>query len=225
MSGLTLQQLAQLAGQLLDRGEREKSDLARLLHDELGGLLTAAKMDVSWLQGQLPQSADPQLHQKLARLEGSLAAAMQLKRGVVEQLRPALLEHFGLAMALRICFEDACRQAGLQLEATVCEDLPRLPPQLAIALYRVAEACLANILCHARARRVTLALQRDGAGLRLAIADDGIGMDLQDPRIAGAPTLCGMRLRAERLDGRLQIVSAPDSGCRVEIVVPLPMEQ
>lgn len=222
MSGWTLQQLAQLAGQLQDRIERRKSDMARLLHDELGGLLTAAKMDVSWLQGRLSQTADPEVRQKLVQLEAGLAAAMNLNRGVVEQLRPALLEHFGLAMALQTCFDDACRRAGLQLNAFVCEDLPRLSPRLAIGLYRVAEGCMVNIVQHARAARVDLALQTDGAQLSLAIADDGVGMDLQDPRIAAAPGLCGMRLHIIRLGGRLEIASTAGAGCRVEVVVPLP---
>jgi signal transduction histidine kinase len=222
MSQLTSQQLSMLAGRLQDRGERQNSDLARLLHDQLGGLLTAAKMDVSWLQGRLSQSAEPDVRQKLVQLEAALATAMNLKRGVVEQLRPALLEHFGLAMALQTAFEESCRRAGLQLDASVQEDLPRLPVAFAIALYRVAEGCLANILAHAQATRVTLALHADGAQLRLAIADDGIGMDLQDPRIAAAPTLCGMRLRMARLGGRFEIASTPGKGSRVEVVVPLP---
>ncbi len=220
-SGLTAQQLAQLAGQLQDRGEREKADLARVLHDQLGGLLTAAKMDVSWLQGR-PGSADPEVRQKLAQLDSALAAAMNLKRGVVEQMRPALLEHFGLGVALQTFYEDACRRAGLQLRAAVRDDLPRLPSGLGIALYRVGEACLANILSHAHAARIDLVLQVNGAQLQFDIGDDGVGMDLDDPRIAAAPGLCGMRLRVARLGGRFDLKSRPGEGCRVGVLVPLP---
>jgi signal transduction histidine kinase len=221
MSGLTEQQLAQLAGVLQERGERDKSDLARVLHDELGGVLTAAKMDVAWLRGRLAQSADPEVHQKLAQLDSALVTAMSLKRGVVEQLRPALLEHFGLPMALQTCFEEACRRAGLQLDARLREDVPRLPPDTAIAVYRVAEGCLNNVLRHARASRLTLSLQTTDGSLRLVIADDGTGMDLADPRIDTASGLCGMRHRILRLGGRFDLASAPGKGCRVEVLVPL----
>lgn len=221
MSGMNVQQLAQLAGVLQERSERDKTDLARVLHDELGGLLTAAKMDVAWLQGRLAPAEDPEVRQKLAQLDSALATAMSLKRGIVEQLRPALLEHFGLPTALQTCFEDGCRRAGLQLSAQVREDLPRLPPEMAIGLYRVAESCLANVLQHAKARQVTLSLQFAAGELHLLIADDGAGMDLADPQIDSAPGLCGMRHRILRLGGRFHLDSAPGKGCRVEVLVPL----
>ena len=91
--------------------ELEKSVLARKLHDELGGLLTAAKMDLSWLQSRL---LDSPYQERLAQLGAVLDEAMELKRRVVEELRPSLLDHFGLPTALRAYVEATCEKAGLQ---------------------------------------------------------------------------------------------------------------
>lgn len=220
MPDLSLQQLAQLAGALQDRSERERLELARLLHDELGGLLTAAKMDISWLQGRLAAVDDADVGQKLAQLESGLAAAMQIKRSVVETLRPALLEHFGLPTTLQALFEDGCRRAGLTLTAAISDRLPDLPATLAIALFRVGESSLENILRHAQAHNVSLTLQPEAAQILLAIGDDGIGMNPDDPRFDGANGISGMRHWITRLGGSFELQSAPGRGCLITVRVP-----
>src|SRR6202044_2374369 len=106
-------ELSALSSHLQSLAEKEKSELARTLHDELGGLLTAAKMDLSWLQSRV----DTPVHQeRLAQLGSVLDEAMGLKRRVVEDLRPSLLDHFGLATALRAHVESACKKAGIQTD-------------------------------------------------------------------------------------------------------------
>jgi len=104
------QELSALSNHLQALSEREKSELARKLHDELGGLLTAAKMDVSWLQARLEGAA---IQERLGQLGSVLDEAMDLKRRVVEELRPSLLDHFGLPTALRAYVESTCAKAGL----------------------------------------------------------------------------------------------------------------
>src|SRR5579872_5609289 len=93
--------LSAFSSHLQARAELEKSQLARKLHDELGGLLTAAKMDLSWLQSRLSPGQEKPVQDRLAQLGSVLDEAMDLKRRIVEQLRPSLLEHFGLATAIR----------------------------------------------------------------------------------------------------------------------------
>src|SRR5262249_42269915 len=102
-------ELSALSNHLQALSEREKSELARKLHDELGALLTAAKMDLSWLQSRLEGAA---IQDRLSQLGGVLDEAMNLKRQVVEELRPSLLDHFGLATAVRAYVESTCAQAG-----------------------------------------------------------------------------------------------------------------
>ena len=112
-------ELSALSTHLQELSEKEKSELARNLHDELGGLLTAAKMDLSWLQSRVPE---PALQDRLAQLGAVLDEAMDLKRRVVEDLRPSLLDHFGLPTALRAYVESACAKAGLRADLTLPED-------------------------------------------------------------------------------------------------------
>ncbi|MCB1623429.1 MAG: CHASE3 domain-containing protein, partial [Pseudomonadales bacterium] len=107
-------ELSSLSSHLQSVAESEKSELARELHDQMGGLLTAAKMDLAWLRERPQINDDHEYKQKLVGLGTVLDQAMGVKRRVVESLRPSLLEHFGLSVALQAYFEDECRKAGLE---------------------------------------------------------------------------------------------------------------
>jgi len=146
------QELSALSNHLQAISEREKSDLARKLHDELGGLLTAAKMDLSWLQSRLEGAA---IQERLAQLGSVLDEAMDLKRRVVEELRPSLLDHFGLPTALRAYVESTCAKAGLAADIRIEHTCESLSKDAAIALFRIVQEGLSNIVRHAQARRVT----------------------------------------------------------------------
>src|SRR5690348_15531104 len=112
-------ELSALSSHLQRLAEKEKSELARTLHDELGGLLTAAKMDLSWLQSRVEK---PEHQERLAQLGSVLDEAMGLKRRVVEDLRPSLLEHFGLTTALRDYVGATCAKAQIHAEIHLPDD-------------------------------------------------------------------------------------------------------
>lgn len=141
-------ELSELSSHLQTVVEREKAELARNLHDELGGLLTAAKMDLAWLRGAI-STVDPEITRKLDVLSEGISEAMDVKRRVVESLRPALLDHFGLSAAMENYFDDTCRKAGLNCEMSIADDLDDLPEDLTIALFRIGQESLTNILRHA----------------------------------------------------------------------------
>ena len=105
------EELSTLSTHLLRRTESERSALAKELHDELGGLITAAKMDMSWLSARLRDTLDAESRDKFDSVLQMLNQAMMLKRRVVENLRPSLLDHFGLAVALRSHFDEHCALA------------------------------------------------------------------------------------------------------------------
>src|SRR5580700_9889995 len=118
-------ELSDFSHHLQTFGEKEKSLLARKLHDELGGLLTAAKMDLSWLQSRLEGAA---IQERLSQLGGVLDEAMDLKRRVVEELRPSLLDHFGLPTAVRAYVESTCAKEGLASQIVIehtCESMSK----------------------------------------------------------------------------------------------------
>src|SRR5262245_2914263 len=211
-------ELSELSTHLQTLAEKEKSELARRLHDELGGLLTAAKMDLSWLQSRVTEQP---LHvTRLTQLGNVLDEAMDLKRRVVEELRPSLLDHFGLPTALRAHVEHVCRQADLQFEVTLIDELDALPKESGIALFRVIQEGLMNVVRHAHARQVRLALTADSQRYLLMLTDDGCGMKLDDTRFRWSHGLTGMRHRVQALGGRFSIESTPAEGTTLRVELP-----
>jgi signal transduction histidine kinase len=198
--------LSALSDHLQALSEKEKSELARKLHDELGGLLTAAKMDLSWLQSRLEGKT---IQDRLSQLGGVLDEAMDLKRRVVEGLRPSLLDHFGLPTALRTYVESTCRQAGIGVQIVVEHTCESLSKDAAIALFRVVQEGLSNIIRHANAKVVRLEVGGDEHRCTVLLADDGQGFDARDPALSGSHGLMGMRQRVQALNGRLDFESKP----------------
>jgi signal transduction histidine kinase len=211
-------ELSALSTYLQELSERERLQLAHELHDELGGLLTAAKMDLSWLHGRIAQQ--PPVLQRLQQLAAVLDDAMDVKRRVVEELRPSLLDHFGLPTALRAHVESACAKAGLECRI-VMPDEATMPKATAIALFRVVQAALDNVIRHAHAHHVTLELDGDEQGYRLALDDDGQGFAFGGEDSRWPPGLAGMRQRISALGGRLDLQSTPGLGTRLRIELPL----
>lgn len=214
---LRTRELSDLCTHLQDLSEKEKSELARHLHDELGGLLTAAKMDLSWLQARL---TDAPYGARLTQLGTVLDEAMDLKRRVVEQLRPSLLDHFGLPTALRAHVESVCSKAQLQCDVVMCEDAEGIPKECSIALFRVIQEGLTNVVRHANAKQVRLALTSDEQRYLLLLIDDGSGMKLDEPRFQWSHGLAGMRQRVQAMGGRFAIESSPAEGTTLRVELP-----
>ena len=154
--------------------EQEKSALSRELHDELGGLLVAARMDLSWLQQRLPTS-NPAIEQRFKRIHDSLSAGVELKRRVVEELRPTLLDNMGLFAALRWQFKETCRRTGLVCTESIPTLEPPLSPDAAIGIFRIAQEAMTNILKHAKAKSADLAVTVHNDTFTLRVTDDGRG--------------------------------------------------
>jgi hypothetical protein len=214
-------ELTALSTHLQGVSEQEKSALSRELHDELGGLLVAARMDLSWLQQRLPTS-DPQIEQRFKRIHESLSAGVDLKRRVVEELRPTLLDNMGLFAALRWQFKETCRRNGLKCTETIPESEMRLRPEAAIGVFRVAQEALTNILKHAEARSADLAINMREDIFALRISDDGKGIAAGRLITSTSHGLVSMRHRIAGLGGTLEVLTPPGSGGTVvTAVIPL----
>jgi len=215
-SGTDARELAALLGHVQSRSEKDKAELARRLHDELGGLLTAAKMDLSWLQARV--EAGP-LQERLKQLGAALDEAMDLKRRVVEELRPSLLEHFGLATALRTHAQTTCARAGLSPELLIGADCDTLAKDTALTLFRVAQEGLSNIVRHAQARSVRLELTCAQNACTLSLADDGRGFDVS-AGLPAAGALAALRQRVALLGGDLRVDARAGGGTVLLAQVP-----
>lgn len=212
--------LSSLSSHLQRVAEAEKSELARELHDEMGGLLTAAKMDLAWLHHRPSIKSDNDSQAKLVSLGTVLDQAMGMKRRVVESLRPSLLEHFGLTVALQSYFEDMCAKANLECVVTVPESVDGLDRAAQLTLFRIAQEALTNVLRHAKAKHVELVLEQVDDDYVMTIGDDGVGFDIDQPGARTSHGIAGMRQRAAGLVGDLQFESPPGGGTRITLRVP-----
>jgi signal transduction histidine kinase len=213
-------ELSALSSHLQRVIEVEKSALARELHDELGGLLVAVKMDLSQLQRGMDLSK-PEVRTRWDRIQEALNAGVDLKRRVVEQLRPTLLDNMGLVAALRWQLEESCKQANLLLNEQLPEEEPSITNDAAIAIFRVTQEALTNIAKHARATAVRASLQIDAKQLTLIIEDNGIGLPPARWSVPGSHGLASMRHRLRSLGGELKIERVEPSGTRLRVEVPM----
>ena len=212
-------ELSSLSAYLQSSTEQEKAALARELHDELGGILTPAKMDLSWLQERL--AADPQGEERVRRLTKLIDEGIDMKRRIIEDLRPSLLDHLGLKAALQWNVEETCKAASLECHFRLSDLVQRLPPDLEIALYRVAQECVTNVIKHAKATLVELTLERTAPGLLLVIADNGVGIGDTGAFKRMSHGLVGMRHRVHSIGGTIEIRGTPGKGTVINVSVPL----
>ena len=213
------EKLAELSAFLQTRTEHEKASLARELHDSLGGILTPAKMDLAWLEGRLPK--EPQFAERMKRLGALIDEGIDLKRRIIEKLRPSLLDHLGLAAALQWHVDDTCRRAKIECKLHLSDTLKRLPADLEITLYRLVQESIANVVKHAHATSVELRVEPVQGGIELCVADDGVGIADVDAARDLSRGIAEMMSRVRALNGRFDIDTSPDRGTRVRIFVPL----
>ena len=214
------QELTELSTHLQAVSEQEKYALSRELHDELGGLLVAARMDLSWLQQRLPLS-DPAVDQRFRRIHESLSAGVDLKRRVVEELRPTLLDNMGLYSALQWQFKETCRRSGLKCTENIPQTEHRFNPDSAIGIFRIAQETFTNILKHANAKAADLTIDVDDEEFMMRITDDGRGISGTRLRNTTSHGLVSMKHRVNALGGRLELRTPSGGGTVVTVRIPV----
>lgn len=212
--------LTELSTHLQSMAEKERSALSRELHDELGGLLVAARMDVSWIEERVGGN-DPELLAHFKRLQEALQEGVDLKRRVVENLRPTLLDNLGLLPALRWQVADSCGRAGLRCSENYPREELNLIPEASIAIFRIVQESLTNIIKHAQATNVEVSIQTQAESLVITVRDDGVGLSDERREALRSHGLAAMRHRATALGGELRISRPPARGTQVEVLLPL----
>jgi signal transduction histidine kinase len=215
------EQLSVLSRHLIHVSEEEKTKLARELHDEMGANLTAIGMDLNSVAEQL-RGTRPDLVAMLTRARSTLVDTVQLKRRIVEDLRPSLLDNLGLSAALQSYCDDYARVTGLDCDVLVDGDIDGAGPMHAIALFRIVQESLNNIAKYAQARNVIVHLDREDEVLSLEVSDDGIGIPADALTRSKSHGLLGMRERALLLGGKLEVVRGVNGvGTCVRASIPL----
>jgi signal transduction histidine kinase len=221
MVALRTEQLSVLSRHLISVSEKEKARLARELHDELGANLTAINIDINSVADKLRATA-PELADMLDRARGTLLNTVELKRRIVEDLRPSMLDNLGLSTALQSYCGEFGRVTGLDCEALIEGDIDCAGPMQAIAVFRIVQESLNNIAKYAQATQVTLHLAREGDFLALEVQDDGIGIAAEELAKPKSHGLLGMRERALLLGGSLTIKRGMNQrGTCIEAFIPL----
>jgi signal transduction histidine kinase len=198
--------------------ERDKVELGRVLHDELGGLLVAAHMDASWAEQHLGSGVSDQVRSRLQRARSTLATAIDMKRKLIEDLYPTLLGNVGLFAALSWQFKHSCELAHLRCSAHVpTRELP-LSAETSIALFRIVEEALHLITAHKDARSIDLDVTVDYRRFCIALSHDGMPIAERDR--AEVPAFASMQHRVWNLHGSVDLRS---SGDRTTIGIVIPM--
>jgi signal transduction histidine kinase len=209
-------QLTELMQHLQTAREDERNRLARDLHDELGALLTSAKLDAARMKSRLVGGA-PETLERLAHLVATLDSVIALKRRITEDLRPSALSNLGLVVTLEIAAREFSERSGI---AVHCAFAPvRLGESAELVVYRLVQEAITNITKYAQARNVWLMLADHGDHVEVSVRDDGVGFDPQSHRPT-AHGLMGMRYRAEAEHGSLTVVSAPGQGTLIRVSLP-----
>ena len=221
MVSLRTEQLSVLSRHLISISEEEKARLARELHDELGANLTSINIHLNVVADRL-RLEQPALAESLDKARATLVDTVELKRRIVEDLRPSLLDNLGLAAALQSYCEEYSAVTGLDCEALVDGDVDSAGPMQSIAVFRIVQESLNNIAKYAQARTVIVHLAREQTGLSLEVSDDGIGIDADAAAKPKSHGLLGMRERALLLGGSFRIRrGVNDVGTCVEAFIPL----
>jgi PAS domain S-box-containing protein len=207
---------AQAASRLEAAREDERRHIARELHDELGQLLTALKLDLGWLQGQLSSP----LRRQTDAMSGLLDHTIKTVRRLATELRPQILDDLGLQAGLEWLAKQSCERKGLAFELRweLADSL--VNDDARSALFRICQEALNNVIRHSQATRVNIELRRDPRHLTLVVQDDGVGFPPEDSLRTGLGLL-GIQERIGLLGGTCVIDSEPNAGTRLVVSAPV----
>lgn len=207
----------ELADRLLQVQENERHRLSRELHDDIGQLLTAAKLQSEWMQRRLPQ----ELQSHCSVLCNTLNETLAKVRDVSAILNPRQLVSLGLEASLRAHLLKALENTQVCWSMECQQRLTGIPEEMAVAAFRITQEAVTNMLRHAQAHNLLVRLQRLPEGLSLMICDDGLGFSpATDPGREGQRGMAGMSERVDQLGGSLSVNSQPGKGTRIDAIFP-----
>jgi signal transduction histidine kinase len=214
------EQLRNLASHLQSIREEERTRISRELHDELGQVLTALKMDLVWMSGKIPpenQALSDKIKSDLDIVDSTIQA---LKR-ICMELRPAMLDHFGLGAALQWQAKQFEGRSGIKCAVNLESEEMAVDKDLAAALYGIFREALTNVRRHARASEICVTLRQEKKCITLEICDNGIGISEENLSKTNSFGLLGMRERLYPWHGSVKIDGRPDQGTTVTVAIPL----
>lgn len=211
------QRLHQLAGHLQTSVELERAAIAREIHDDVGGSLTALKFDLAWIDRH---AQEPEVRARVAAALETVSSAIDASQRIMHNLRPAILEQ-GLVAALQWMTARFERRTGIEAGLRVGDERLALPPGVPLVAYRTAQEALTNVSKHSGARRVDIELSLDAGVLTLEIQDNGKGIAGEDLGKERSFGIRGLHERAATVGGWVDLSSTPGQGTSLILTVPL----
>jgi len=200
--------------------ERERTRIARELHDELGQLLTVLKMDLAYVEKNLPQRSE-NVSQKITDMNTRVDSTLNTLKRIMTDLRPSLLDNLGLVAAIEWYAEDFQVHAGIKCKVSVKPDDLHVDPGTATTVFRIFQETLTNVARHAHANTVTVTLEKKEGELRLEVKDNGRGITPEKVSNSKSYGLMGIRERVKHRGGEVEISSTPCKGTTVLVTIPL----
>lgn len=214
------QQLQELSSHIQKVKEDERGRIAREIHDDIGGNLTAIKIDLLWLSSRL-RPEDRALLEKANAIERLVDRTMETTARISRDLRPGILD-LGLTAAIEWQAEEFQKRLGIPCIVTCTHEDISLEEDLSIAIFRIFQETLTNISKYANATRVEVSLAVGEDEVILEVSDDGTGIDVDSMTKPGSFGIRGMKERAGYLGGDVEIEGRPGQGTRIKVAIPLP---
>jgi signal transduction histidine kinase len=214
------ERLRELSQSIQVMQEEERIRIAREVHDELGQLLTAIKMDMSLLRSELEPGGP--LHKRVSATVDLVNSTIKTVQRITSELRPSILDNLGLAAAIEWQAGEFESRYGIPVELEIPDEYLPVTSTIATAVFRIFQETLTNIARHAQAEHIRVLLEERNNQLAMEVEDDGIGLAdeaLEQPQSFG---IMGMRERAKLVGGVLELGPAGDRGTRVRVTIPLP---
>lgn len=219
---LAERRLHDLSAHLQDVREEEKAGIAREIHDDLGGTLTAIKMDIYWLARGLPAGKESApLFERIESMSQLLDNAVGVTRRVITELRPTILDDLGLLAAIEWQAAQFQKRTGIECRVECIGDKGDLDKQRSIALFRIFQEALTNVARHSGASRVEVVFYHDDTEVMLKIRDNGRGVPEKRTEASIPYGILGMQERADQLGGKIEFDSPPGGGFNVTVALPL----
>jgi signal transduction histidine kinase len=217
------EQLQALSRRLVDVQESERRQFSRELHDRVGQNLTALSISVDILKTQLPGNGNEAVRSRLDDAAALLESTAGAIENVMSDLRPPMLDDYGLLPALQWYANEFSSRTGIQVRVDGDERIERLPQASEIALFRIMQEALNNVAKHAHAGRVHITLEHAASEFIMSVSDDGVGFDAAPVSVSGRRPGLGMvtmRERTQAVGGQFEIEAAPGRGTRVVVRIP-----
>jgi signal transduction histidine kinase len=214
-------ELRALSVHLLRVQEEERRTIARELHDELGGTLSAVKMDILMGRDAAAKRNDEKSVARLQRAMSATDTGIQFIRRLIEDLRPTLLDNLGFEAALRSMVDQFCERTSVRCVIDLPEGELNITSAQSTALYRICQEALTNVMKYAKARLVTVTLRSDGVNWTLLVKDDGVGLDATKQHRVLSHGLLGMRERMVALGGTFDIRGPAGGGTTLTAIFPI----